>query len=102
MRSKDEVCDVKYVCDENIQDEFMSGMKFGWNIRWDEISRETVKWNQKMKSVMQTANEMETEMVTLLCKDGVCDANCRWDEKWNSTFSEEYICDGSFPGVGTD
>ena len=102
MRSKDEVCDVKYVCDENIQDEFMSGMKFGWNIRWDEISRETVKWNQKMKSVMQTANEMETEMVKLLCKDGVCDANCRWDENWNSTFSEEYICDGSFPGVGTD
>ena len=68
MRSKDEVCDVKYVCDESIQDEFMSGMKFGWNIRWDEISRETVKWNQKMKSVMQTANEMETEMVKLLCK----------------------------------
>ena len=102
MRSKDEVCDVKYVCDEHIQDEFMSGMKFGWNIRWDEISRETVKWNQKMKSVMQTANEMETEMVKLLCKDGVCDANCRWDENWNSTFSEEYICDGSFPGVGTD
>ena len=31
----------------------------------------------EIKSVMQTANEMETEMVTLQCKDGVCDANCR-------------------------
>ena len=104
MRSKDEVCD------GNIEGEFMSGMKFGWNIRWDELSRGTakwnqkmksvlqtanemetemvtllykggtVKWNQKMKTVLQTANEMETEMVTLLCKGRVCDANCRWDE----------------------
>ena len=64
---------LKCVFDGNIEDEFMSGMKFGWNIRWDELSRGTAKWNQKMKSALQTANEMETEMVTLLCKGGVCE-----------------------------
>ena len=52
--------------------ETSDGMKFKWG---------TVKWNQKIKFVMQTANEMETEMVKLLCKDGVCGANCRWELK---------------------
>ena len=104
MRSKDEFCVAK-ICQTVMEISMMNE----WNEIWLKHQmggnyRATAKWNQKMKSVMQTltTNAMETEMVTLQCKDGVYDASCRWDENWNINFIKEYICDSSFPGVRTD